>query len=326
MNSYSEKFSSEYDFYKLKSWINPNSLYWHHLVTNKHAVPFIEKHLDKLDKESLQKLSTNPFAVEMLSKHLDKISWNDFVKNPNAMHIIDEHFDVCFKHLNWNGKKELLKHPNFIHILKKYKTKIIDELLLSDCLSILAQNTNPIYIDLLENYMQKCPELTNNINCYYFWIDLCKNPNAIHIIENNLHELQNNCWHELVKNPNAIHIIENNLDKLDEFGWRYLCENPNAIPLLEKHIDKIQWFPLATNPNGFSIFEKYPEKIKIVSYSFIDYKNFSISSPVFEFDYDAIRERCSIYKDELIATALHPSRIHSYLQQGISFEELDNYI
>ena len=72
--------------------------------------------------------------------------------------------------------------------------------------------------------------------------------------------------------------------------------------------------------------EKYPEKIKLVCYTFVDYKNFSINSPIFEIDYDAIMKRCSIYKEELMAIALHPSRIEKYLALGINIEELDNYI
>jgi hypothetical protein len=48
--------------------------------------------------------------------------------------------------------------------------------------------------------------------------------------------------------------------------------------------------------------------------------------PIFELDYDAIKKRCSIYKEELLQIALHPSRIEQYLQQGISVGELDNYI
>ena len=58
----------------------------------------------------------------------------------------------------------------------------------------------------------------------------------------------------------------------------------------------------------------------------MNYENFSVTAPIFELDYDAIEKRCSIYKEELIATALHPSRIEEYLKQGISIHDLDNYI
>jgi hypothetical protein len=43
------------------------------------------------------------------------------------------------------------------------------------------------------------------------WVGLSSNPNAIHMIENNLDKVD---WETLSMNPNAIHILENNLDKV----------------------------------------------------------------------------------------------------------------
>jgi hypothetical protein len=146
--------NSEYDLYKLKSWINPKRILWWNLVTRENAIPFIEKHIDILDKECLEKLSRNPFAVYMLERHIDKISWNDFVYNPNAIHVIEKNIDICFKSLNSHGKMNLLRHPNFIHIIKTHMDKIIHEFLSNGCLYILAKSDNRIYIDLLEKYMK----------------------------------------------------------------------------------------------------------------------------------------------------------------------------
>ena len=50
--------------------------------------------------------------------------------------------------------------------------------------------------------------------------------------------------------------------------------------------------------------------------------NFSI----FELDYCALEKRCSIFKEELIQVALHPSRIQKLFNKGLSFEELDNIL
>lgn len=314
---------SEFDFYKFKSWVKPEKIYWKDLVSYKNLIPFIEKNINLLCDESLKKLSRNPFAIELLIKNKDKISWNDFVNNPNAIHVIEDNFDLCIKSINWRGKIDLLRHPNFIHILKKYNNKIVDDLLFADCLSILAKNTNPEYINLLEKYMKKCPELVKN-NKYYLWIDICDNPNAIHIIEQYLDKLPQNCWAVLANNPAAIQLLENNLDKLDETGWRNLSKNPNAIHILEKNIDKINWFSLSNNLNGGKILEKYTQNIKF--YSFFDYDNLSVNSYILEIDYEAIQKRCNIYKEELISIALHPYRIEEYLKQGISREDLDKYI
>jgi hypothetical protein len=43
-------------------------------------------------------------------------------------------------------------------------------------------------------------------------------------------------------------------------------------------------------------------------------------------DYDYLKERCAVFKEELIKYALHPSKIHKYLENGIEMDDLDNYI
>ena len=45
-------------------------------------------------------------------------------------------------------------------------------------------------------------------------------------------------WFYLARNPNAIHLLEQNLDKIN---WVILSANPNAIYLLEQNVDKIYW-------------------------------------------------------------------------------------
>jgi hypothetical protein len=75
-----------------------------------------------------------------------------------------------------------------------------------------------------------------------------------------------------------------------------MCQNPEAIHILEKNQDKIDW------------------------------NSISFNSEIFDYSYEYLEERCSIYKEELIAIALHPSRIEEYLKQGIPLDELDNYI
>ena len=58
------------------------------------------------------------------------------------------------------------------------------------------------------------------------------------------------CWTMLSKNPEAIHLIEQNLDKVN---WSSLSGNPNAIHLIEKNTDKISWPLLSGNPAIFTL-------------------------------------------------------------------------
>ena len=65
-------------------------------------------------------------------------------------------------------------------------------------------------------------------------------------------------WSYLSKNPNAIHLLEQNLDKVN---WYDLSGNPNSIHLLEQHLDKVWWNALSANPNAISLLEQHQDKI-----------------------------------------------------------------
>jgi hypothetical protein len=38
---------------------------------------------------------------------------------------------------------------------------------------------------------------------------------------------------------------------------------------------------------------------------------------------DALKERCGVFKEELIQRAMHPSRIQRWLEMGLEIEDLD---
>ena len=122
-------------------------------------------------------------------------------------------------------------------------------------------------------------------------------------------------WNELSRNSNAIRILEQHLDKVD---WWALSENPNAIHIFEQNLDKINWYWISRNPNAIDILKENQHKIYWYSMSH--------NPSIFILDYDALKERCAIYKEELIQKALHPSRIQKILDLGLELEDLDNYI
>lgn len=317
--------NSEFDFYKLKKWVKIEKIYWWKLVESESAISFLEKNINFIENENLNRLSTNPHAISILKKYPDKIKWNYLVeKNPNAVELVKDYLEKCINSISINNKLRLLHEPKFIEIVVNNRDIILDKFICGNLLPNLASKKNIIYLDLLDDFLIKYPHKLPLSNSEYFWRDLVENPLAIYIIKKYLYKLSRNCWQYLAENPNAISIIEENLDKLNDSGWGKLSKNPNAIQILKKHMDKIDWYYLLRNINAYELIEEYPELIKC--YDFIDYNNFSVQSPIFEYDYEAIGKRCSIYKDELMQIALHPFRIESYLQQGIKPEDLDKYI
>jgi hypothetical protein len=60
-------------------------------------------------------------------------------------------------------------------------------------------------------------------------------------------------WTNLCRNPSAIHLIEQNMSKID---WSNLSGNTGAIHLLERNRERIHWCEFSRNP---SIFELDPD-------------------------------------------------------------------
>ena len=122
-------------------------------------------------------------------------------------------------------------------------------------------------------------------------------------------------WGVLSRNENAIHILEQNPDKII---WGSLSFNPNAIHLLERYRSNIDWSTLSENPNALHLLTKYQYKI--------DWECIFYNVSIFELDYKLLFERCDVYKSELLKKTLHPSRVKRYLDMGIDYDDLENYL
>ena len=113
-------------------------------------------------------------------------------------------------------------------------------------------------------------------------------------------------WDELSYNPNAIHLLEQNLDKVH---WLWLSANPNAIHLLEQNLDKINWKGLSENPNASHLLEQNLDKI--------NWRNLLCCNPgIFEYDYEAMKKTRDPIKHELMIERFNPKHIHQFSSWG----------
>ena len=120
------------------------------------------------------------------------------------------------------------------------------------------------------------------------WEDLSTNLGAIQLLENNPENIN---WYMLSINPNAVHLLEQNIDKIN---WFYLSKISKAIHILEKNINKIIYFELSSNPS------------------------------IFEYDYEAMRNRINLFKEELVAKQFHPKNMDKFVSWGFDeFEDLE---
>ena len=111
-------------------------------------------------------------------------------------------------------------------------------------------------------------------------------------------DIENLDWNGLSENPAAIHLLEANQNKID---WGWLSQNPSAIHLLEANPDKINWYSLSKNPAAIHLLQANPDKIYWCLLS--KYKE------IFQYDYDAMRDKCGIFKEDLIKDRFHPRNL-----------------
>ena len=60
----------------------------------------------------------------------------------------------------------------------------------------------------------------------------------------------------LITNPNAIHLFQDYLSDLDNFLWHSLNLNDNSVSILQKYPEQISWEFLSSNPNAIELLEQ----------------------------------------------------------------------
>jgi hypothetical protein len=254
----------------------------------------------------------------------DEIFMLYFVYNTNAFHYCKSYIlnlpITDLRYQTYLCRFVMVEHPGIVEFLNMvgfnesmfaymcknpYCIQFIEENIHNYRINLLNLAQNKAAIHLIRKYLHT-DQFT--VDC---WNYLCKNesPEAIQILKENPDKIR---WDTLSSNPAAIPLLEENPTLIDM--W-HLCANPAAIHLIEKQMDKIIWQPLSQNPNAIHILEKNQDKI--------DWYSLSQNSAIFDYDYKEMSiQRSNILREELMAKALHPSKIQYWLENGLSIDDL----
>ena len=394
--------------YKLRKEVEVSKLSMVWLVYNSHpgSEKILAENLDQLDLDDFSRILHYPHFMGIIVKQLTILNSPYLSKNPDAMHILMKNPDLIdWSMLSTNPSSKALEiiEENIMYeenIIYEKTIKKIKEVSIQCPRSyseypafwrLLATNTNPKAMDLIEEYYPKFNSVFLDSEFVEFMRDLSRNENAVHLLEKYPYCIN---WETILENPNpkAVEIIEKNLDKIYEddwpllsgnpaavhifekpeylnkiFDWSYLCNNPNpkAIDIILNNWDKVDWVTFSRNPSAihiiiqllqeqkdydirymknieikekfgddtYHLYENHEENYTIYRsiYKYyddfykIDYHSLSMNPAIFEEDYQGLKERCDIYRKELIEKVLHPSRIIALLDQGIDLDDLENY-
>jgi len=336
--------------YKLRKEIDIHRLNWSYLVDNPHpgATKLIQENIDKIRSEDFYCISRNPMHIDIILKNMDKIHFGYLSENPAAMHLLlkqPERINLELFSLNPNFKAiEIIEKMILENIEIKYRLinradrgNLLRNIKYPHKISfiLLAMNSNPKAMELLEKYdehflktsfeydqwsiLSENPSAAYLLKKYPEKIDWSRivyntNPEAIRIIEQNLDKISSFVY--LSENENAVHIIEPNLHKIHD--WIFLSKNKKAMHILEKNLDKVNWKTFSENPSAIDILLENLDKVC--------YNRLSKNPAIFEYDYQSLKERCDIYREELMKKTMYPLRIQKLLEQGIDLEDLEFYL
>jgi len=257
---------------------------------------------DWVDETQLcETLSRNERAVEYLERHEHLIDDNWILYNVNAIDIIEkrikyvndyEYYYDYNSNINYNKNAVnfLRNHPQYIKYDKicgeEHGIEFVEELIKNnelDKINWCALSRNPAAMHILND-----PK-------YYTYVDwryIVENKNAVELIKNNLHMIED--WFNICKRPHLIDIIECNMDKLD---WNALSINHNAIHILEQNIHNVNINYLCVNKNGFKlllrlnhVFNNNNSYHKNIVFEYFDYceknnKSFNLIRHLSEYGY-----------------------------------------
>lgn len=281
-----------------------NKVRWTQLFGNEGAISIIDNNIDKIHWPNPYMLSCNKNATHILEKHPDKIVWSLFsglrckeavkimekypervcwrvaIDNPFAMDLVEKNLDKLYPS-EW---EYMCTVPHAIHILEKHIDKIAWE--------PFSYNTRGVHI-LEKNLDKVC------------WKGLSVNSSATHILEQNMDKIHL-CY--LVNNPNAGRLIEKFMDQLRPEHWVDMSDNPGLIPLLKKNVDKISWDRLIIgNDNAMCIIKDNLDMLNDQDWEFISTR--SDIMQLYPFDYETMKEKNSVFADELARVVFNPVRM-----------------
>lgn len=279
--------------YKLKSFIDPDKLNWKTLSSNSLAIDLLEQNMDKV---SWLYVSSNPNALHLIHKGIKenkKIDWQLLSKNEGAIHLLEQNPEK----IDW---QYVSANPKAIHLLEQNPEKI----------NWGSLSLNPNAIHLLEKHPYKID-----------WLTLSGNPSAIDLLKQYPEKI---IMHFFCRNPNpkVIHFLEKTAEAEweDVIDWGVITLNPNALCIIEKNLDKIKTgiCHMSHYPNNVSFLEKNPH--------FIDWWFLSMNPGIFELDYEALKTRTGLYRDELLAFTLDPKRMKPLFELAReSGKHIDDY-
>lgn len=295
--------------YKFCDWVDLGYIDYSSLCMNIHpmAMNIINNILSKNPnsyKVDFNNLSMNESddAVDILEKYPDNIGLICLAinKNPRVLKILETKKDdpeiiqdVFFSTLSSN--------PSAIELLKRNISSIN--------YTFFSENESAVDL-LLEN--------PSKID----WARFCLNSSdkALDYLEANPMKIN---WNYLCgnTNPRALFLIskylENNPENIEHFNWRILCENSTkeAIDLVKKYYelikDKLDWWNLTINPYAIDLIKENIDLINKI------YKSALFSNPcIFEYDYEFIRNRMNIFKEELVEKVFHPKNYNKFIDWG----------
>lgn len=305
--------------YKLCDWINKEKLNWSFLAKNKYYIYLLLQIPPEImwmltDKINWQSLSSDPDAIELLEKNQNYINWNTICYNRSAKfiinknkykisdkkkienEIIDPHDifkrDAEEQYLKYNRPVDSDEQSNAVFITKR------------ELLNYKAESSDGESIDSI---FKSSSSTTEDIDNTYVALRY----------DNSSEDFE---WMRISRNSKDINFLEQNLDKIH---WYALSRNPNGIELLEKHTDKINWDELSKNTKAMHLLKKnQDESRRDGSVCKINWCYISQNPSIFELNYDFIKKRMSIIKEELISKAMHPKRIQLWLESGIDIEDI----
>jgi hypothetical protein len=232
--------------------------FWNNLMQNKNAdtIIYIMKKLDFKDYICNQ---YKCHCLKILVQHKDDkilkfFMEKKFMDEKNYTNILSRLFRLNDNDwfIHWTILYSLCLNSNdsALRILKNNKKSLY-----CNCIPLLAQNTNKMAFDLLQELFEK----PNRINDFEndFWISICKNksPHIFEFIKNNFHRINlkqekeeiKKAFQHLLFREDSIDFVEYYLDN-ERIKNLYLTGN---TLILDNFITMLDWNILSQNPGIF---------------------------------------------------------------------------